>query len=118
MMFIAALMGKYADAANRQKHICWTRMQMRYITGNLPNTGWHHSTWLLIGTQHCSDEGLGISTLAAESTDELTQACSAAHTSYDAWVIGQVQRSLHVCLCTTPKSQSSSCLSCCCQQCS
>jgi hypothetical protein len=41
MMFIAALMGKYADSANRQKHICWTRMQMRYITGNLPNTGQH-----------------------------------------------------------------------------
>jgi hypothetical protein len=39
MMFIAALMGKYADAGNRQKHICWTRMQMRYITGSLPNTG-------------------------------------------------------------------------------
>eukprot|EP00882_Tetradesmus_deserticola_P025807 GHRQ01028376.1.p1 GENE.GHRQ01028376.1~~GHRQ01028376.1.p1 ORF type:complete len:447 (+),score=89.44 GHRQ01028376.1:369-1709(+) len=38
MMFIAALMGKYSDG-NRQKHICWTRMQMRYITGNLPNTG-------------------------------------------------------------------------------
>jgi hypothetical protein len=39
MMFIAALMGKYADAGSRQKHICWARMQMRYITGSLPNTG-------------------------------------------------------------------------------
>lgn len=38
MMFIAALMGKYSDA-KQQQHICWARMQMRYITGSLANAG-------------------------------------------------------------------------------